>query len=64
LSKKKKKRSTSIATAQHPTNSIIVVGEAVALHQGWVEGALESVEAALESVKADTYWLSREIIDT
>jgi hypothetical protein len=41
------KRSTFIETAQHPTNGILVVGEAVALHQGWVEGALESVEAVI-----------------
>lgn len=29
--------------AQHPSDRILVVGEAVSLHQGWVEGALESV---------------------
>jgi monoamine oxidase len=29
--------------AQHPLPGIVVVGEAVSAHQGWVEGALESV---------------------
>jgi hypothetical protein len=29
--------------AQHPVPGIVVVGEAVSAHQGWVEGALESV---------------------
>jgi hypothetical protein len=29
---------------QHPLPSVLVVGEAVSRHQGWVEGALESVD--------------------
>lgn len=45
------KRKDFIANAQHPTNDIIVVGEAVALHQGWVEGALESVEAVMPTTQ-------------
>lgn len=33
--------------AQHPEKEILVVGEAVSRNQGWTEGALESVEAAV-----------------
>lgn len=33
--------------AQHPEKGILVVGEVVSRNQGWTEGALESVEAAL-----------------
>jgi hypothetical protein len=33
--------------AQHPEEGILVVGEAVSRNQGWTEGALESVEAAV-----------------
>ena len=33
--------------AQHPEKGILVVGEAVSRNQGWTEGALESVEAAV-----------------
>ena len=32
---------------QHPIQNILVVGEAVSRYQGWVEGALESVESVL-----------------
>jgi len=32
---------------QHPEKGMLVVGEAVSRYQGWVEGALESVEAVL-----------------
>jgi hypothetical protein len=32
---------------QHPVPRVYVVGEAVSTHQGWVEGALESVDAVL-----------------
>lgn len=38
---------TWIDKAQHPEPNIIVVGEAFSRNQGWVEGALESVEAVL-----------------
>ena len=40
-------RQEFIKSAQHPNSSIIVVGELISIHQGWVEGALESVESAL-----------------
>lgn len=33
--------------AQRPMTGILVVGEAVSRYQGWVEGALESVEQVL-----------------
>jgi len=40
-------RKEFIWSAQHPMKNIIVVGEAVSLYQGWVEGALESVESVV-----------------
>jgi hypothetical protein len=42
-----KNRSEFIYKAQHPIDGILVVGEAVSTYQGWVEGALESVEAVV-----------------
>ena len=36
-----------IEAAQRPLPGVFVVGECVALHQGWVEGALQSVENIL-----------------
>ena len=42
-----KTREEFIDEAQHPEDGILVVGEVVSKHQGWVEGALESVKAAL-----------------
>jgi hypothetical protein len=33
--------------AQHPMTHMLVVGEAVCKSQGWVEGALESVDMGL-----------------
>ena len=38
-------RLSFLARAQRPLRNVFVVGEVVALHQGWVEGALESVDA-------------------
>jgi monoamine oxidase len=35
---------------QRPKNDILVVGEAVSMKQGWVEGALESVENIIREV--------------
>lgn len=40
-------RQQFIREAQHPMKDILVVGEMVALNQGWVEGALESVRDGL-----------------
>lgn len=42
--KKYKNRDKFIKVAQNPTEGILVVGESVSTNQGWVEGALESVE--------------------
>jgi hypothetical protein len=39
-----KNRNEFIDEAQHPEEDILVVGEVVSKHQGWVEGALESVD--------------------
>lgn len=39
-----------IHQAQRPYKHIWVVGEVVSLHQGWVEGALQSVESILTDV--------------
>jgi hypothetical protein len=40
-------RDEFINIAQHPENGILVVGEVVSKHQGWTEGALESVKNVL-----------------
>ena len=42
-----KSREEFIHDAQHPEDGILVVGEVVSIHQGWVNGALESVQAVL-----------------
>jgi hypothetical protein len=47
LSKMFKTREEFIDAAQHPNDNILVVGEMVALNQGWVEGALDSVKRVL-----------------
>ena len=44
LSKKFKSREEFIKEAQHPDKNLWVIGECVALKQGWVEGALSSVD--------------------
>jgi hypothetical protein len=40
-------RKEFVERIQHPLKNILVVGEAVSRYQGWVEGALESVDAVL-----------------
>jgi hypothetical protein len=40
-------REEFIFKAQHPEPGLLVVGEVVSLHQGWTEGALESVNAVI-----------------
>jgi len=42
-----KNRQEFIKTTQHPDKNIIIVGELISIHQGWVEGALESVNITL-----------------
>jgi hypothetical protein len=45
--KKYKNRNKFIEIAQHPMKNVLVVGESVSVNQGWVEGALKSVERVL-----------------
>lgn len=47
LSSDFKNRNEFIRIIQYPCESVAVVGEAVSRNQGWVEGALESVNAAI-----------------
>jgi hypothetical protein len=42
-----KDRDDFINAAQNPADGILVVGEVVSKHQGWVEGALESVKSVV-----------------
>lgn len=42
-----KNRGEFISAAQHPMNNILVVGEMISTNQGWVKGAMESVDAGL-----------------
>ena len=42
-----KSRKDFIKQAQHPMEGVVVVGEMISMKQGWVEGALESVESGL-----------------
>lgn len=52
-SNKYKNRLEFLEEAQHPHKGIVVVGEMVSLHQGWVEGALESVINIIPVVSND-----------
>ena len=47
LSNKYSTREAFIKDAQHPEDGMIILGEMVSMHQGWIQGALESVHAAL-----------------
>jgi thioredoxin reductase len=47
LSDEFKTRGEFIRKAQHPMKGMFIVGEMVSRHQGWVEGALESVDAVI-----------------
>jgi hypothetical protein len=47
LKDKYKSRKNFIYEAQHPEDGIVIVGEVVSKNQGWVEGALESVNSVL-----------------
>jgi len=47
LTKEYKSRTEFIRQAQHPEKGMVVVGEMVSRDQGWVEGALESVDAVV-----------------
>ena len=48
-------RNEFVKKAQHPEEGILVVGEAVSRYQGWVEGALESVENVLTKTWIKTF---------
>ena len=50
-----KTRKEFIHKAQHPENGMLVVGEVVSKNQGWVEGALDSVNLVL-----DKKWIKNE----
>jgi monoamine oxidase len=45
-----KSRDYFLKIAQHPSEKMWVVGEMVSKNQGWVEGALESVEKVIGEV--------------
>jgi len=47
LTKEYKSRADFIREAQHPMKGMVVVGEMVSRDQGWVEGALESVDKVI-----------------
>jgi hypothetical protein len=42
-----KSRADFIHKAQHPEKGVVLVGEMSSRHQGWVEGALESVDKVI-----------------
>lgn len=42
-----KNRQEFIQTAQRPHKNVLIVGELIGIHQGWVEGGLESVNITL-----------------
>ncbi len=43
-------KSKYLKTIQNPSHNIYVVGECVSMHQGWVEGALSSVQQILKKI--------------
>ena len=47
----KSQTKNTLSKLQKPTANVWVVGEAVAMHQGWVEGALESVVSVEMDIK-------------
>ena len=49
-----KNRIEFIRQAQNPEKGMIVVGEMISRHQGWVEGALESVDAVIRKEWVNT----------
>ena len=60
LSTRKARESIGAGAARGPRTGakypLYVVGEAVSAHQGWCEGALESVEALLDAAKRSGAW--------
>jgi 2-polyprenyl-6-methoxyphenol hydroxylase-like FAD-dependent oxidoreductase len=57
LSKKYADRAAFLRAAQRPSPGVFVVGEMVSTNQGWVEGALESVDAVFEKIKKENVTL-------
>lgn len=49
--------------AQRPAPGVWVVGEAIARHQGWTEGALESVEQVIHEISAYSSSSSAAAVD-
>jgi hypothetical protein len=49
-----KDRDEFIERAQHPEKGILVIGEVVSKHQGWTEGALDSVKEVLTNKWVNT----------
>lgn len=49
LKREYKNRLDFIDQAQHPYKNVLVVGEMIAVHQGWSLGALESVDSTVSS---------------
>ena len=57
LKKDFKNRDEFVNQAQNPQNGMVVVGEVVSRYQGWVEGALESVNAVITK-----NWVKKECL--
>jgi phytoene dehydrogenase-like protein len=53
-SREYKNRIDFIRKAQNPMKGMVVVGEMISRHQGWAEGALESVDAVITSAWVNT----------
>jgi len=51
--KKYADRAAFLRAAQRPAPGVFVVGEMVSTNQGWVEGALESVDAVFDTIKKE-----------
>jgi hypothetical protein len=49
LKKEYKNRLEFIDQAQHPYKNLLVVGEMIAIHQGWSLGALDLVDSVVSS---------------
>ena len=55
--KKYADRAAFLRAAQRPAPGVFVVGEMVSTNQGWVEGALESVDAVFDKIKKENVTL-------
>lgn len=50
LNVKYKNRNEFIRIAQNPEKNMYVVGEVISIHQGWTEGALDSVQKIIKNI--------------